>query len=128
MSTITVQPLVAGAQFVVSPYPFLRASVTFIGEDGPYEVQGWRPGTLKQEFFSRSGDPLAHGEGKQLLTVVTVCPLPGRYQDRVFYLRQWEDPDGKVFGKTQVRVCGIQKFGALLHGYKYAYVLEGVYA
>jgi hypothetical protein len=109
----------------VAPYPFVRSTVTFSGEEGPYEVQGWRPGTLTQEFVSSTSDPLAHGEGKQLLTIVTVCPLPGRYQDRVFYVQQWEDPDGKRFGKKQVRICGIQKFGALLRGYRYPYALPG---
>jgi hypothetical protein len=122
---ISVQPLVAGEQFVVAPYPFIRSSVTLCGEEGPYAVQGWRPGTLRPESFSGLGDPVAHGEGKQRLTVVTVCPLPGRYQDRVFYLREWEDPDGKVFGKKQVRICGIQKFAKILSGYGYPYALPG---
>lgn len=101
--------------------PFVRTMFEGIDEDGPFEAQTWKPGV---EFvgFGPEGSPtraVADGEGKVLYTVVGVYSPPRPYHPRVFYVREFIDPDGKRFGNKQLRIKGIQSFRRWLTGWRY---------
>lgn len=91
----------AGQVIEVAGYPFVRTVYHGCDADGEFQTDGWRPG-VKFE----SGEDLcdhaavADGLGAMLLTVVSVHK-PGDFPERVFFTRQWRDPDGNVFGKTR---------------------------
>lgn len=42
---------------------------------------------------------------------------PGKYPDRVFYVRQFTRPDGERFGRKGLKVCTLKKFIKLTHGW-----------
>jgi hypothetical protein len=113
-------------------YPFVRCKAKVIDwtTGNPIEVDSWRPGIdwrPKSAYYYYGEDenaPVADGEGFILLTPVAVCPMPGRYRDRVFYTRQWEGPDGKVFGKHGLLVTTVESFRVMLSGYRYWHELE----
>lgn len=115
------------------PYPFVQDTWTdhYDGEDGPEvdEVPTWKPGT-RQESCDVGNDysqidhwSEADGMGVQVLTVVGVYK-PGRYPTRVFYSRQWRDPDGKVFGKMKLRQTTVSAFAALTRGYRHPFEMK----
>lgn len=105
-------------------YPFVR--VTFVSsydESGmPESDKGWRPGCDCEKIEDGFGgyDYAADAHGQMLLEVVSTHK-PGSFLDRIFYVRQWRDPDGKVFGKNKLRVTTAQSFGKLLKGYRHEY-------
>lgn len=104
--------------------PFVRTTFEEWDEDGVAEVPTWRPGV---EFIAdgpESARAVADGEGKVLYTVVGVYTPPRPYHPRVFYVREWIDPDGKRFGNKQLRIKGIQSFRGLLTGYRYGYEMR----
>ena len=114
---------VAGQVIEVANYPFVRT--VFEGYDiidGQYQDEGWRPGCNKE-----SGDDfvdfVADGLGVMLLEVVQVVSLPGGFAPRVFYVRRWRDPDGKVFGRRQCRVTTVGSFTKQAKGYRYDFYL-----
>lgn len=98
----------AGARFSV-PYPYVRED-----DAGPR----WRPGTRPDA----DGLDFAHAVGAQEMEVVSLHQ-PGKYQHRVFFTRQWVDPDGNRFGKAGLRVASIRKFRALVAGYAHPYTV-----
>ena len=59
-------------------------------------------------------------DGEMLLSVVSTHK-PGKFPERIFYTRQWKDPEGKVFGKGALRVTTIGTFRRLLRGYRHKY-------
>jgi len=98
----------AGARFTV-PYPYVRED-----DAGPR----WRPGTRVEA--EAPDDSVADAVGAQELEVVSLHQ-PGKYQHRVFFKRQWVDPDGNRFGKAGLKVASIRKFRALVAGYAHPY-------
>jgi hypothetical protein len=70
-------------------------------------------------------DYAADGLGAMLLEVVQVVKLPGGFAPRVFYVRRWRDPDGKVFGKRRCRVTTTSAFAKLMKGYRHDFYLDG---
>lgn len=114
-----------GEVFAV-PYPFVRDKYMELDQDeeGVVEIerQTWRPGTRFEEY-GREGeytDCLADAMGTMRVTVVSLHK-PGRYPARVFYTRQWIDPDGKQFGKGKLRITTEAAFRILLRGYRYQF-------
>lgn len=103
-------------------YPFVLADYTHYDEDGPVETKSWRPGVSNQFVHPDDFEPVAHGIGKQIVTVVS-RHKPGRYPERIFYTRQWEDPKGRVFGKKRLLVKTTPAFKRLISGYQYGYRL-----
>ncbi|MGI9298599.1 MAG: hypothetical protein ACR2QC_11990 [Gammaproteobacteria bacterium] len=107
-------------------YPFVYEEVTMIDEEGDYKIMSWRPGVLKEEQREDAGHghffpiKLCHGMGKMIITQIATAQLPGRYWNRVFYLRQWRDPDGKVFGRKTLRMTTDRVFKDLCSGYRHA--------
>lgn len=106
--SIDVRP---GARFTV-PYPYVR------DEDAGAR---WRPGT-REDATGEDVENVADAIGAQELEVVSLHQ-PGKYQHRVFFKRQWIDPDGRRFGKAGLRVASIRKFRALVAGYAHPYTV-----
>lgn len=99
-------------------YPFVRrdAADAEIDEDYP-----WKPGTRSQtgpDDIWAEADAL----GTLELTVVSVHK-PGKYPTRVFFTRQFIDPDGKRFGKQGCRIATLEKFRRLSTRFGYDYEL-----
>lgn len=105
-------PIEPGTSFRVQ-FPFLLSMGTVLDEDGPYDVASWRPGSEPDNEGAHY-----HGEGFMVLTVVSVHK-PGNYPPRVFYTRKWIDPQGKTFGKDNLRVTSQGNFRRLIQGYRY---------
>lgn len=107
------------------PFPFVREEAQVIGEDGPEDVMSWRPGTVEipQPPYGEYSDSVADGIGRMLLTEVS-RHKPGRYPERVFYVRQWIDPDGNQFGKTNLRITTAAVFKRLSAGYMHEYKMR----
>lgn len=49
---------------------------------------------------------------------------PGQYPTRVFYEREWVDPDGKRFGKKRLRIATSASFTRMLGGYRHHFTIE----
>lgn len=125
---IHVEP---GAVVEVRPFPFLRHKASVL-DDGEWdEVACWKPGTefeathryLGHGEYTDDTTCVAHGEGALRLHVVSIH-RPGRYPTRVFYRREWVDPDGKVFGRPSLKVCVLSMFRRLATRYAHEYVVR----
>ncbi len=102
-------------------FPFIASSYNTDWGDGGAIEDSWKPGT----YFVETGyeeDAVADGEGFILLTVVDRYK-PGRYPERTFYIRKWQDPDGKVFGKDCLHMTTTGNFKRMLKGYRHPYSL-----
>lgn len=78
--------------------------------------------TVEYPFY-RENDMWIPGEGDGELTGLMVLSVIAihrfaYYQDRIFYIREWEGPDGSKFGDTKLRCTAISHFRKLLSGYK----------
>lgn len=67
-------------------------------------------------------DCIAHGLGFQRVTVISKHK-PGKFPARVFYVRKWEDPDGKVWGKGKLHITTEAAFKGLVRGYRHEFEL-----
>lgn len=118
--------IIADAQFVVS-YPFVRDTYNALDPDTFISVPTptWKPG-VRHEYTSHEGDSeaFADGVGQQVIRVVSIHK-PGKYPERVFFVRQWIDPDGRTFGKPKLRVKIRSAFRRLIAGYGYEYQVKG---
>jgi len=101
------------------PYPFKREDVTLYSASGPYEKMSWVPGVYETGEY---GHLIADGTGELILDVVSIHK-PGKYPERVFYVRTWKDPDGKVFGKGKLRITTMAAFKRMAKGYRYEWSL-----
>jgi hypothetical protein len=99
-------------------YPFIREEVDLWDEDGRGKTLSWRPGV--RYTYPDDSKAVADGLGKQVVTVISTHK-PGRYPERVFYLRQWQSPSGKAFGKTKLMTKITPAFRRLVAGYPYPY-------
>ncbi len=98
-----------GQDFAV-PHPFTRT--TYDAPDGSGEHPTWAPGYIEEP----DGHVIAHGFGAALYHVVSVHELPRPYHTRVFYTRQWRDPNGRVFGKRGILITTVTAFRRRLKG------------
>lgn len=102
------------------PYPFVQESVHLQDVDGSGDCTTWRPGARAEQCDEGEAYWVSDDWGHMILTVVSTHKPGGRYHERVFYVRQWKDPDGHVFGKNHLRVTTMQAFKRLLKGHRYA--------
>jgi len=114
--------IIAGAVFE-HDYPFVRDTYQEHDEDGTHNIGTWRPGVRWEMTMPDSGEACADGVGKQRLTVIGTYK-PGRFPERIFYVRTWIDPRGKEFGNTKLRITTKQAFMALAKGYRHEFRLE----
>lgn len=123
-----VSSLVAG-QTYETWFPFKRETYVELDDTGgserPTWVPGWRYegqdiGEGEAEFHSKWDD-----DGAMLLTVVSLHKPGPTYAEKVFYVRQWRSPDGRVFGKKNLRVISSRALLKWLAGGKVAHLFEG---
>lgn len=119
--------LKAGDVFDV-PYPFFREEVELLPDDPEAtcmaKVKSWRPGCQTEQDGPDDVASVADSMGAMLLTVIDVHK-PGRFPARVFFTRQWRDPDGKVFGKGGLRITTVPAFVRRTKGYMHDFYLDG---
>lgn len=119
--------ITAGRVFAVA-YPFVLEDVDVPpGDPEALElvtIKIWRPGVEWEQEDEGSAAACADAFGEMLLTVVDVHK-PGRFPTRVFYMRQWKDPTGKVFGKGGLRIATLEKFKRLCRGYRHDIWVDG---
>jgi hypothetical protein len=105
-------------------YPFVRSTYEGYDEDGPLSTPSWKPGTESFACAPDDCEDVADAVGRVIYTVVSVHRLPKPYASRVFFVREWINPDGKRFGKKQLRILGISAFSSRLNGFRYQYRLR----
>lgn len=96
-------------------HPFKREQYTGFDEEGGFASETWVPGWRYEPCGPEDVEEVWDGEGVQLRTIVSIHK-PGKYPERVFYVRQWRDPDGRVFGNTALRVVVTPTFRHWLYG------------
>lgn len=111
---------IADGQTFEVPYPFIIEEVELCDGGGFYTEKSWRPGVRYEAIGPEDSEAIADGIGKQLITVVSQHK-PGNFPKRYFYLRQWQAPSGKVFGKRRLLVASAGGFRSLIRGYRYPY-------
>lgn len=116
--TATKLKIEAGKAYLVT-YPFVRERYDTI--DGEYKT--WRPGCGHDDDDDRIY--FADAEGEMMLIVIS-SHKPSGYRERVFYIRQWKDPDGNVFGKKNLRMTTTANFRRLCKGFRHRYDVVGV--
>lgn len=110
----------AGDSFEVV-FPMVRDTVELLGEDGPYTTNTWKPGVRFEQTDCFGGtSEFADAEGLMVLTVVSTHK-PGKYPERVFYIRQFISPQGTRFGKSNLRMSTARAFSRMTRGYRYEY-------
>ena len=105
------------------PHPFIRGTYCVRDEEGCEECIGWRPGVRNADVYPDDSEMVADGMGVQILTVVAKF-RPGKFPERIFYTRKWRDPDGTVFGKSNLHTRTTGAFTRLVSGYRHAYRVE----
>lgn len=71
-------------------------------------IPGWRFDPCGQ--YGEDTEEAWDGAGLQLRTVVSIHKPGLKYPPRVFYTRQWQDPDGRTFGKSGLRITTADAF------------------
>jgi hypothetical protein len=101
-------------------YPFVRD--TFSEYDGAdyVETPTWKPGIRFEDIGPEDVGALADALGAATFTVVDVFK-PGSFPTRVFFTRQFTNPDGKVFGKGGLHIVTLEKFRRLTRGYQHPF-------
>ena len=106
-------------------YPFSRVMYTPPpDEDGQFtDILSWRPGIWWNQVASDDSAVLADGMGKMILSIVSIHK-PGKWPTRVFYVREWKTPEGKMFGKQRCMVKAQSAFKGLLNGYRHQFEMS----
>lgn len=103
-------------------YPFCRGEYNHAEEDGWRTSKTWRPG-VEADYCGENIENYADAMGEMVLTVVSVHK-PGRFPTRVFYTRQWVDPDGRPFGKGGCKIATSEKFKRLTRGFRFPFTVD----
>jgi len=109
-------------QAIEFPYPFIRVEVDLFDGEGMSKQPSWQPGIRYVQHGYDDALAVADGIGKQCINIISIHK-PGQYPERVFYTRRWYTPDGKIFGKRQLRIKATPAFRRLVSGYEYPYEL-----
>lgn len=104
-------------------YPFVRAEYDWFDVGGPIKLKTWRPGISVESADYGDVDIFADSQGEMILAVIATFK-PGRFPTRVFYTRQFVDPDGKAFGKGKLLICTLEKFHRISVKYQVDYDVE----
>lgn len=110
-----------------APYPFIHTTYEKLPEDWegmPVTTPTWRPG-VEHENTPPYGDTRTYADamGEVVFQVIGVFK-PGSFPTRIFFTRQWIDPDGKNFGKGKLRVTTQQHFRTLIKGYRHDFEMS----
>lgn len=106
------------------PYPDWEDPAAGGTQAMPVARETWVPGWDEHENYYGTVH-ICDGWGAELRSVVSVHK-PGRYPERVFYVRQWRDPNGRVFGKARLRVLASRDFRAWARGDRYRRAFSGM--
>lgn len=104
-------------------YPFFVTIFEGFDADGPFQQESWRPGCGSDRNDDNDRSWFSDGHGEMLLEVIAEFK-PGRFPERVFFVRKWKDPDGKVFGLNKLRMTTHNNFVRMLKGYRRPYESE----
>lgn len=102
------------------PYPFILDTAPDFEGGTMMDVPTWRPGTRGVVKLPDDVGSVADGMGFIVLIEIS-RHKPGRYPERVFYVRQWIDPDGRRFGKPGLRMTTAHAFARLCKGYRHEF-------
>lgn len=80
-------------------------------------VDGY-PSWVEHTFY------MADATGHMLIDEVQRVQIDG-YEDRIFYLCTWRDPDGNEFGKKKLRCKGARAFALMVKCWRHPYWLDG---
>jgi hypothetical protein len=58
------------------------------------------------------------------LTVVSRHTPSPKYRERVFFTREYVDPDGRTFGKKRLRMLGARAFANIAQGFRVEYEMS----
>jgi hypothetical protein len=112
-------PLHSGATYEAW-HPFKLEAYQPIPDDPdggyPDKVNTWVPGWRYEDCGPEDVEEVWDGAGLQRRTVVSLHRPGPRYPERVFYTRQWVDPNGHVFGRSNLRCVIAPTFRAWLRG------------
>jgi len=107
-----------------TPYPFCRTTWSEMDPDGTQDKPCWRPGTRYEQYgYEGETAVYADGVGEMRFMVVSLHKPPG-FPERVFYTRQWVDPDGHIFGKNKCHVSTKGVFKIKMRGYAEEFEVE----
>jgi hypothetical protein len=101
-------------------YPFVRDTYQALDEEGFCDLPTWRPGVRFEAIGPEDSGSVADAIGSAEFTVVAAFK-PGRFPMRVFFTRQFVDPDGRRFGKGRLHIWTLEKFRRLTRGYRHPY-------
>jgi hypothetical protein len=115
----------ASGQEFRAPYPFCRTTYDVLPDDDgePVEQPTWKPGVEWDTNNFGDSEAGADAVGEVVFTVIAVFK-PGSYPPRVFFLRNWIDPDGRRFGRNNLRMTTQQNFRKLIKGYRHDYEIS----
>jgi hypothetical protein len=99
-------------------YPFVKSTYTEHDGENFYEAPCWKPGVRGELVYPDDSKNVADAMGYQILTIIDIHK-PGKYPARVFYIRQWQDPNGIIWGKTNLRIKSLSAFKRDTKGYRY---------
>ena len=111
-------------EIIKIPYPFI-----LINSDYDELEKVWRPGTRYwTEMYPDCFDGETFNEcdsiGYMIITKIGAFK-PDGHQERVFYKRHWELPNGELKGlNSALKVLTLKAFEKLTHGYKYEYEIN----
>lgn len=110
-----------------APYPFIRTTYEAMPdepESAPVERPTWRPG-VEHDNVEPYGSTITYADrmGEVVFTVIGVFK-PGSFPTRIFFVRKWVDPDGKVFGNNKLRITTQQNFRQLIKGYRHEFEMS----
>ena len=80
----------------------------------------WQPGCRSEHVYPDDSELVSDAMGKMVVSIVDVHK-PGKYPTRIYFTRQWKDPDGKVFGKTGLHIKTCQWLTKRLDGFHYKF-------
>lgn len=103
-------------------FPFRKGMHHGYDADGPFEESTWIPGCDAENNYD-DFDLVADGMGKMVLTEIS-RHKPGKYPERVFYVREWIDPQGFRFGKKKLRITAASNFKKLAGGYQQKFTMR----
>jgi hypothetical protein len=113
--------VIAAGDVIKIKYPFVRDKFVSMNLDEP-DTPCWRPGVRFEDSGPDDTEAIADGLGQQVFTVVSIHK-PGKFPTRVFYTRNWIDPDGKQFGKGTLKMLSVNPFMRRISGYWHEYKL-----
>lgn len=104
-------------------YPFCKTKFKKWDEDGEYIIDSWKPGCNAEQYDEGGAEWYADGVGAMIIEVISTHK-PGKYPERVFYLRRWRDPEGVEFGKPCLRITTTANLKRLAKGFRYRFNTE----